>query len=243
MKLISPLPSFVRRSARHVFFAVCGIVMIDVVVLWANATGDDNIMNLGPSGTVGMSLGAAYAAYVFLALSLLVGPWTLWRRRRRPLPVSSYLRRDFGIWATVFALLHTIVGLQVYPDVSMWNFFFYPVGQRPLFPVRLDFFGLANHLGLIAALVLLFLLCLSSNFALRRLQAERWKKYQRWAYLAAAVTLIHGVMYLFMGQRTWGFVFMFSVISGLALTAQLWGVVMTKRRTSVLSSSQRNLAE
>ena len=240
MKLISLLPSFVRRSARHVFLAVCGIVIIDVVVRWANATGDDNIMNLGPSGTVGMSLGAAYAAYVFLALALLVGPWTIWRQR--PLPVSSYLRRDFGIWAAVFALLHTIVGLQVYPDVSMWNFFFYPGNENPAFPVRLDFFGLANHLGLIAALVLLFLLCLSSNFALRRLQAKRWKSLQRWVYLAAAVTLFHGVMYLFMSQRTWGFVFMFLVISGIALAAQLWGVVMTKRRTSVLSSSQRDLA-
>lgn len=233
MKLISPLPSFVRRSARHVFFAVSGIVMIDVVVLWANATGDDNIMNLGPSGMVGMSLGAAYAAYVFLALSLLVGPWTLWRRRS--LPVSSYLRRDFGIWAAVFALLHTIVGLQVYPDVSMWNFFFYPVGQRPLFPVRLDFFGLANHLGLIAALVLLFLLCLSSNFALRRLQAERWKKYQRWAYLAAAVTLIHGVMYLFMGQRTWSFVILFVILSLGAIAGQLFGFATRRRGKTTYS--------
>ncbi len=233
MNLINTLPSFVRRSARHVFLAVCGIVMIDVVVRWANATGDDNIMNLEPSGTVGMSLGAAYAAYVFLALSLLVGPWTLFRGR--PLPVSSYLRRDFGIWTAVFALLHTFVGLQVYPDVSMWNFFFYTDGEHPLFPLRLDFFGLANYLGLIAALVLLFLLCLSSNNALRRLQAERWKKFQRWAYPAAAITLIHSVMYLFMSQRTWGFIILFVILSLVAIAAQLLGFVTRRQRKTTYS--------
>ncbi len=232
---------FLPRTLRHLLFAVAGALVTGIVVQWANVTGDDNIMNLGPSGTVGVSLGTAYAGYVFLALSLLVGPWTMWRRR--PLPVSSYLRRDFGIWAAVFAVLHTVIGLQVYPAVSFWNFFLYPANENPVFPIRFDFFGIANYLGLVSALVLLFLLCLSSDLALRTLRAKRWKGLQRWAYLAAAVTLFHGVMYLFMGQRTGGFVVMFLVISGIALTAQLWGVVTTKRRSIVLSSGQRNLAQ
>jgi len=241
MKPINRISRFLPRMLRHLLFAVAGALVTGIVVKWANATGDDNIMNLGPSGTVGISLGTAYAAYVFLALALVVGPWTMWRRR--PLPVSSYLRRDFGIWAAVFAVLHAVIGLQVYPEVSFWNFFLYPDNENPVFPIRLDFFGIANYLGLISALVLLFLLCLSSDLALRTLRAKRWKGLQRWAYLAAAITLSHGVMYLFMGQRTGGFVIMFLVISGIALTAQLWGVVTTKRRSVALSSGQRNMAE
>lgn len=241
MKPINRISRFLPRTLRHLLFAVAGALVTGIVVQWANVTGDDNIMNLGPSGTVGVSLGTAYAAYVFLALALVVGPWTMWRRR--PLPVSSYLRRDFGIWAAVFAVLHTIIALQVNPEVFFWNFFFYPGSENPVFPIRLDFFGIANHLGLISALLLLFLLCLSSDLALRTLRAKRWKRLQRWAYLAAAITLSHGVMYLFMGQRTGEFVIMFLVISGIALTAQLWGVVTTKRRSVALSSGQRNMAE
>ena len=240
MKLSNSFPSVVRRTFRHVAFAVIGTVIIGVAAEWANATGDDNIMGGGPSGTVAMSLGAAYAAYVFLAASLLVGPWTIFQKRS--LPVSSYLRRDLGIWAAILALLHTIVGLQISPDISFWVFFFYPASENPTFPVRLDFFGIANYLGLIAALVLLFLLGLSSNLVLRKLTAKRWKQFQKWVYWAAIGTLIHSVMYLFMGQRSLGFVFLFVLITAIALAAQLWGYV-TRRRANGLSSREGRLAE
>lgn len=219
-----------RRASRQLLFAAVGALVIGLVMQWSNATGDDDIMNFGPSSTLGVSLGAAFAAYMFLALALLVGPWHV--LRKRPIPVSSYLRRDFGIWAAAFALFHTVVGLQVIPRASMWAFFFYPGGERPLSVLRFDFFGVANHLGLIAALVVLFLLCLSSDFALRRLQVKRWKNLQRWVYPAAVIILIHGVMYQSMWQRTWGFIILFLVISLAAIAGQLGGIYMRRRRAN-----------
>src|ERR671936_48191 len=56
-----------------------------------------------------LSIATAYGALALTALALLVGPWrTL---RSQPNPVSYDLRRDFGIWAGIFALLHTAIGL------------------------------------------------------------------------------------------------------------------------------------
>ncbi len=240
-KITQPLPAFLYRSLRHLLLAAGGTLIIYAVAFWADATGDNNIMNLGASETVAMSLGAAYAASVFLVVSLLVGPYYV--LRDKPLPVSSYLRRDFGIWAAVFALLHTFVGLQVYPAVPFWEFFLYPTGESSASSIRFDVFGIANHLGAIAALLLLLLLCLSSNAAIRLLQVKRWKRIQRWVYAAAGMTLLHGFMYQLMGQRTWVFVAVFVVFCVGAIAGQLWGAVTRRRRLIAVSSSEKIWAE
>jgi len=233
---------FVRRSARHVLLGTCGVLIISLVVFWSDVTGDNNILDLGsraeylgPSSTVGISLGSAYTGYLFLAFALLMGPWKIFRGVHNP--ISTYVRRDFGIWAAVFATLHTIVALQIYPEVSFWNFFLFQANDNSVASIRLDNFGIANYLGLISTVVLLFLLCLSSNYALKALQAKRWKALQRCVYLGATVALFHGIIYMIGDQRTAGFVSVFLVISVSMLVGQLWGFVITKRRANALTQS------
>jgi hypothetical protein len=59
-----------------------------------------------------LSLGTSYVALVLLAASLVIGPFNLMVKGSSP--VSTYLRRDVGIFASLFALFHVILGLQVH---------------------------------------------------------------------------------------------------------------------------------
>src|SRR5215471_3115707 len=91
-----------RRVWRHCLLAVTsGLVMAGVS---------------GPLGSGDglhrASMASAYASLVMFAATLVIGPLNV--LRGRPNPVSSYLRRDIGIWAGLLALVHVVVGLQVH---------------------------------------------------------------------------------------------------------------------------------
>lgn len=58
------------------------------------------------------SIAAAYAELFLTAAALLLGPLNVPRGKANP--VSFDLRRDFGIWAGIAALVHTLVGLNVH---------------------------------------------------------------------------------------------------------------------------------
>jgi DMSO/TMAO reductase YedYZ heme-binding membrane subunit len=59
-----------------------------------------------------LSLASAYVAVIYLAISLALGPYRIWRKL--PNPISFDLRRDIGIWVGLLAILHTAVGLTVH---------------------------------------------------------------------------------------------------------------------------------
>src|SRR5579864_3965703 len=110
---------------------------------------------LDPRGSDRLSKATAYAGFFYLAVTLVIGPLNV--LRGVPNPLSTYLRRDFGIIAGILALVHTFVGLQVHMRGDFIQYFVYrtPAGIGTL---RFDVFGIANHLGLIAALIVLVLL-------------------------------------------------------------------------------------
>lgn len=168
-----------------------------------------------------ISMATGYGSLFLVALSLMIGPLNVLRHRANP--VSSYLRRDIGIWAGILALAHVITGLQVHMDGKFWLYFLPPPGVHSIFPLRLDPFGLTNYAGLIATVIFVMLLCLSNNASLRALGAKRWKFLQRWNYAAAVLVCLHGAVYQFLEKRDPGFVLVFIIIVVVALTAQLAG--------------------
>ncbi len=143
-----------------------------------------------------VSLGTAYASLFCLAV----------------------LRRDFGIWTALFALVHVGFGLFAHMDGNIWLYFVRSPPQHAFPWPRIDPFGLTNDLGLAAALLLLVLLALSNNWSLRRLGAMRWKAWQRSSYWVAAAIALHAAIYQFLDHRTWAWLFacwaLFALIAG-----------------------------
>jgi len=177
-------------------------------------------------------MATTYTGAVLLGVTLVLGVLKVLRGETSP--VSTDWRRDVGIWAALFGLGHLVIGLQVHSPGRMWTYFVYPTEQTRSFPLRLDSFGWANHLGLQAGLLLLLLLVLSSDWSLTRLGARRWKALQRWNYAVFGLVLVHGLLYQVLEKRIVCWVITFAVLNLLVIVLQVAG---SHRRTSRSISS------
>jgi sulfoxide reductase heme-binding subunit YedZ len=126
-----------------------------------------------------------------------------------------------------------VIGLQVHAPRRMWTYFVYPAEESHLFPLRLDAVGWANYLGLLAGLLLLFLLVLSNDWSLKRLGARRWKRYQRWNYAVFGLVLAHGVLYQILETRNAGWVTAFAVLSALVIVLQVTGLRRRRKQKQI----------
>ena len=169
----------------------------------------------------GLSMGTAYTAATLLGVTLVLGVLKVVRGETSP--VSTDWRRDVGIWAALFGLAHVVIGLQVHAPGRMWTYFVYPAEESHSFPLRFDTLGWSNHLGLLAGLLLVFLLVLSNDCSLRRLGARRWKGFQRWNYALFGLVLAHGVLYQILEKRDAGWVIGLAALSALVIGLQLAG--------------------
>ena len=210
---------FRRRSRRHVFVAV---VVLGVGLVVGVAFGKDFRTEV--------SAATAYVALCCVALSLMIGPVNA--LRGRVTPVSSDLRRDLGIWGGFVGLLHVGVGLTVHFRGRMYEYFFAPSAAHAALPIRLDVFGAANYFGLIGGGILLILLSLSNDLALRQLGAVRWKRWQRLNYAGAIAILVHGALYQTLERRQAAFVAVFLVIVLTTVGIQGLRARMVRRKRS-----------
>ena len=155
------------------------------------------------------SMATAYVALALFIVTIAFGPYAALRGRRYP--VSTDLRRDFGIWSALMAIVHVVVGLQVHLRGKMWEYFVHPV-KGALLP-RIDPFGAANYTGLAAALIFVVLLATSNDASLRRLGTGRWRSLHALVAWCLVLTLLHAVTYQFIEKRRWETVVMLVVLS------------------------------
>jgi len=174
----------------------------------------------------GLSMASAYTGVLLLGVTLLLGVFKVLRGQTSP--ISTDWRRDVGIWAALFGVAHLIIGLNVHAPGQMQTYFVYPAEQARSFPLRFDSFGWANHLGLLAGLLLLVLLALSNDWSLKRFGARRWKALQRWNYAVFALILVHGVLYQVLEKRIVGWVITFAVLSLFVIALQIAGFRRTR---------------
>jgi methionine sulfoxide reductase heme-binding subunit len=138
----------------------------------------------------------ADASIVLLTFTMAFGPAArLWPALRRLIP----FRREFGIYAVLLALAHTIIildgwvewdllalaGLAVHPDLNR-----HVMIQHG--------FGLANIIGIVALGYGLVLMITSSDRAVRLLSGSVWKFVQSGAYVLWALVVVHTAYFLFM---------------------------------------------
>lgn len=165
---------------------------------------------------------SAYVGLALLGATLLLGPLNI--LRRRPNPISTDLRRDVGIWAAVISLVHVAAGLLTHFPGEPWRFFI-DDGRLPLL---FNQFGAANYSGLGAALILVLLLCLSNDWALRTLRGQRWKALQQLNYGVYVLVVVHALVYLQYEER--GLRFLLPVALLVVITGVIQGAGYVTRR-------------
>jgi sulfoxide reductase heme-binding subunit YedZ len=172
-----------------------------------------------------LTVATGYLALGLLALTLLVGPANLLLGRRNP--VSSSLRRDVGAWTAVFSIVHVILGLQLHGGGGSLRFLGYFVaGGRPL----TNSFGLGNWTGLAALVIVVGLLALSTDGALRELKAMRWKRLQRLNYALFALVVLHAYFYGALLRRASPFTLLLFFIVATVFVGQATGMWLWRRR-------------
>lgn len=180
------------------------------------------------------SFATAYPALALLALTLLMGPLKIFRKRRNP--ISSDLRRDTGIWAGIFALIHTAIGQNVHLRGRPWLYYVYGPGSPHSFPLRHDLFGFSNYTGAVSCLLIAVLLATSNDYSLRALGTPRWKGLQRWNYAAFVLAAAHTIAYQSSEKKNAMFVNGAAVCMILVASFQLAGYL--RRRADVSRPSQ-----
>ena len=207
-----------NRFIRHVKLAGFSGLMIAVVYLILDS----------PDGTFLFSMATAYAGLILLAITLLIGPLNLIQKKQNP--VSSYLRRDIGIWAGVVSVAHVIIGLQVHMGGRFWIYFVHDFESGQLPSIRFDAFGLANHTGLLATIIIIVLLVLSNNTSLKKLGVVKWKSLQRLSYLLFALVMGHGFIYQLLEKRPMPFILAVLIVFLVVLGVQWKGTRLHTNR-------------
>ena len=180
------------------------------------------------------SMTTAYLALLLYAASFSLGPLNV--IRRRPNPVSTDLRRDIGIWIGITAVLHVLFGWRVHMKY-WWEYLLRSSEHVHGWRLRLDAFGLTNWIGVVATLMLVLLVLISNDAALRRLRTSRWKQLQRSSYIAALLIVAHGVLYQMIEKRDARLVLTGAIICFGAAVIQTRG-----RRAHLRNASHRSSA-
>jgi sulfoxide reductase heme-binding subunit YedZ len=173
-----------------------------------------------------LSTVTGYLALGLIGVTLLIGPANLVLRRRTP--VSSYLRRDIGILAAVASAVHVVFGLLVkHGDGTILSYFLHPTDRTRILTTS---FGLANWTGLAALLIAIGLAAISSDAALRKLKAKRWKRIQRLNYLLFTLVVAHALLYGALWRETSPYTVTLGLIVLAVVMGQAIGVRLTRQR-------------
>lgn len=176
--------------------------------------------------------GTGYVATGLLGLTLLIGPANLLLRRRNP--VSSYLTRDVGTWTAIFSVVHVIFGFQVHGSGQIRAMLGYFV--RDGIPLVTSF-GLGNWTGLAATVLVVLLLAISNDAALRELKGRRWKDLQRLNYTLFALVILHIFFYGALLRLTSPYTLLGVFIVVAVVLGQAVGVWSWRRRRSARTAA------
>ena len=174
-----------------------------------------------------LTVATGYVALGLLALTLLIGPANLLLRRRNP--VSSYLRRDVGAMTAVASGVHIVFSLKVHGSGQIRDFLHFFVADGSLLR---NSFGLGNWTGLAALMVVVVLLALSSDAALRLLKAKNWKRLQRLNYVLFALVIVHAFLYGALLRETSPYTILLLLSAIAVVAAQATGIWLYRRRYS-----------
>ena len=168
-----------------------------------------------------------YIGLFLIGFTLIIGPVNLILKQRNP--ISSYFRRDIGIFGGSIAVIHSVAGLFVHLKGQMWKYFLDKTAEG--YGLKFDDFRLANYTGLIAALLILGLLITSNDLAVRKLTLGKWKNFQRMAYIVFLLITAHAVFYKLVSETINEVFFLYLPFILLILAFQLTGITLRIKHT------------
>lgn len=188
-----------------------------------------------------ITFATSYPALVLLAITLLIGPWNILRKRRNP--VSSDFRRDIAIWAGILSVAHSVIGQNMHLRGRPWLYYVVETKQHHFIPA-FNRFGFSNYTGAVSALIIIALLATSNDYFLRALGTPRWKQLQRWNYVAFALAAAHTIGYQIPEKQNFTFHLTAYVCMGITVVLQTAGFL--RRRAAAIeaganSTRQRDL--
>ncbi|HLF35074.1 MAG TPA: ferric reductase-like transmembrane domain-containing protein [Cyclobacteriaceae bacterium] len=167
-----------------------------------------------------------YISLILLVITLILGPLNILFKRKNP--VSTYFRRDLGIYGGSLAVVHSAAGLFVHLRGKPWLYFF--IESDNTLSIRFDRFGIANHTGLFGALIIILLLVISNDFSLKKLKTSRWKNLQRLSYFMFIFIMIHSILYRVSANDNHLIFYLYIPLFLFVLIVQLAGL---KQRTGI----------
>jgi len=213
-------PISTTRWQHHALLAVGSVLVfgLTAVFLGAESTADQ------------LSFATAYLCLFYLAAALLIGP--VQSGRGGQVLLNNYLRRDVGIWAALTGLVHFIVATDLsMSQTYMADYVAIDAGNFPA-QLRMQFFTWGTIAGLLIAVLLILLLVLSNDRVLRRLGSKWWKRLQRSAYFAFALTVAHGLAFQALESRSAFLIIVLALTTAVVIALQLRGAAAYRRRNN-----------
>jgi len=156
----------------------------------------------------------------FLCITLLMTPL----RVTFKMPEWILFRRSLGLLTFFYALLHAIC-YSLFDMGLAWDEIWVDIIKRPFITV-----------GFAAALLLTLLAATSSNRAIKRMGAVRWRMLHRCVYAIAALAMLH-FFWMRSGKRNFTEVVVYGAILCVLLGWRVWHAVQTRRaKTQVLKT-------
>lgn len=182
---------FGRLHSRMQNHMVLALVSIFIYFIFASVNKEPVIDQL--------SIVTAYICLFLVATALSIGPLQVLNAGESS--INIYLRRDVGIWAGLTGLLHCVIATMLAMTPEYIETYINIYTEKLPETVRASLFLWGSATAFIVALLLLLLLCLSNQRALKLLGVMWWKRLQRLAYLVFILTIAHGLAFQLIEAR------------------------------------------
>ena len=212
------LLSLPRRLLHFTGLAIFSLIIYACVVVASSASTLDQL-----------SVTTAYICVLSMATALLIGPSRV-LRSGAPNPVNIYMRRDIGIWAALSGLAHLVLGTVQSMNTAYISQYVEINNAAPSESTRFELFLWGSVTAFVVGIVLLLLLSLSNDAALRVLGTRWWKRLQRFAYLAFVLTVFHGLMFQVLEGRSIALIVLLAMIFIAVLLVQVAGFMAGRRQ-------------
>ena len=126
-------------------------------------------------------------------------------------------------------MIHFLLANRLSMNENYLSFFVENATRPPAAEARMQLYTTGTILGYLIAVFFILLVVLSNDRMIRWFGFRWWKRLQRLAYLAFAMTIAHSFISQLIESRSRRWTAAVVLIMGAVLFAQLWGIASVRR--------------